>query len=41
MADELGCSPVTVRGYASRAMFGLRLAAAASDVSTTAARVIR
>ena len=41
IADELGCSPVRVRGYASRAMAGLRLTAAASDLATTAAKEIR
>jgi RNA polymerase sigma-70 factor (sigma-E family) len=41
IADELGCSPVTVRGYASRAMASLRLTAAASDLATTATKEIR
>lgn len=40
IAEELGCSPVTVRGYASRAMAGLRLTAA-SDLATAAAKEIR
>ncbi len=41
IADELGCSPVTVRGYASRAMSGLRLAAAPADLAATDAKETR
>ena len=40
IADELGCSPVTIRGYASRALAGLRLTAEC-DLATTAVKETR
>lgn len=40
IAVELGCSPVTVRGYASRALASLRLTAAVPDFATTASKEI-